>query len=603
MALVNVAAELARTGRRVLLVDFDLEAPGLCEFDLLDPEMKTPGLVEFVSDYLVDHVVPDVRDYIHRSDKFADTEDRLWVMPAGCQKNSKYQSLFTAINWNNLYEEHDGYLLMEDMRSQWESAIRPDYVFVDSRTGYTDIAGICTRQLPDAVCLLFTLNKQNLTGLTRITSEIKAQVFAPELRQPLLHFVASNIPNLDDEEHVVAKALSNFSEQLAYVKPATIIHHHDSLALVSEAIFTLQYPKSALAAQYRALAEEITKPNLADRVTATAYISNLIRDYASNRELIDLGESDSKIKRIESLFCRDKDVLFLISRARRILGNVEESKILLDAAIQMGLSTSQAFLERILLRINEPDRDVDALWGDLNRILNMKDSVPVGDLLWCVRLARVLGRFNPNQFADSPAVRALDIEQLIYFAGKLDDSETGLQLTLNLMLRALNERNLSVEQMDSALGYIGIVYIHQGQLKMAADTMLRITTADVSRISMALAFNLGMTKHWLGHSDSRVYFRRVLELYAQREGVADLNILQCISFASWACGDQSASLSLLQRARESLAENHHLNFSCWRFMEVGQIAFKADLDEMERLFLGEEISPWFLSRRSKQLFS
>ena len=34
MALVNVAVELANTGRRVLVVDFDLEAPGLDTFDL-----------------------------------------------------------------------------------------------------------------------------------------------------------------------------------------------------------------------------------------------------------------------------------------------------------------------------------------------------------------------------------------------------------------------------------------------------------------------------------------------------------------------------------------------------------------------------------------
>ena len=37
MALVNVAVELVRQGRRVLAVDFDLEAPGLDTFDLPRP--------------------------------------------------------------------------------------------------------------------------------------------------------------------------------------------------------------------------------------------------------------------------------------------------------------------------------------------------------------------------------------------------------------------------------------------------------------------------------------------------------------------------------------------------------------------------------------
>ena len=35
MALANAGVELARRGRKVLLVDFDLEAPGLDTFDCL----------------------------------------------------------------------------------------------------------------------------------------------------------------------------------------------------------------------------------------------------------------------------------------------------------------------------------------------------------------------------------------------------------------------------------------------------------------------------------------------------------------------------------------------------------------------------------------
>jgi MinD-like ATPase involved in chromosome partitioning or flagellar assembly len=37
LALANVGAHLALTGRKVLLVDFDLEAPGLDTFSKLDP--------------------------------------------------------------------------------------------------------------------------------------------------------------------------------------------------------------------------------------------------------------------------------------------------------------------------------------------------------------------------------------------------------------------------------------------------------------------------------------------------------------------------------------------------------------------------------------
>ena len=48
MALVNVAAHLAQSGRRVLVVDMDLEAPGLRSFRFDNPHPSTPGVVEYV---------------------------------------------------------------------------------------------------------------------------------------------------------------------------------------------------------------------------------------------------------------------------------------------------------------------------------------------------------------------------------------------------------------------------------------------------------------------------------------------------------------------------------------------------------------------------
>src|SRR4051812_6074055 len=53
--LANVAWILASTGRRILLVDWDLEAPGLHNYFhpfLRDPLLTTsPGLMDWVSDY------------------------------------------------------------------------------------------------------------------------------------------------------------------------------------------------------------------------------------------------------------------------------------------------------------------------------------------------------------------------------------------------------------------------------------------------------------------------------------------------------------------------------------------------------------------------
>src|SRR5437588_12174939 len=83
MALVNVAAELARRGRKVLVVDFDLEAPGLETYKHLRPKQPHPGIVEYVTEFRQTQAVPDLREYIYEAKPIGKRGGRLWVMPAG----------------------------------------------------------------------------------------------------------------------------------------------------------------------------------------------------------------------------------------------------------------------------------------------------------------------------------------------------------------------------------------------------------------------------------------------------------------------------------------------------------------------------------------
>ena len=68
MALANVAWIMASQGKRVLVVDWDLDSPGLHKFFLpfLDADLydSTPGIVDIISDYAraathADHATPD----------------------------------------------------------------------------------------------------------------------------------------------------------------------------------------------------------------------------------------------------------------------------------------------------------------------------------------------------------------------------------------------------------------------------------------------------------------------------------------------------------------------------------------------------------------
>ena len=120
MALVNVAAEWVRRGRKVLVVDFDLEAPGLETYQHLCSDKPHQGIVEFVTDFRRNFEVPDVLDYLYETKPIGKKGGRMWVMPAG-RRDRAYRIALANLDWPRLYKDESGFLLFEDAKLGWES--------------------------------------------------------------------------------------------------------------------------------------------------------------------------------------------------------------------------------------------------------------------------------------------------------------------------------------------------------------------------------------------------------------------------------------------------------------------------------------------------
>jgi MinD-like ATPase involved in chromosome partitioning or flagellar assembly len=260
MALVNVAAEMARCGRQVLVVDFDLEAPGLETYKHLRPEKPQQGIVEFVTEYRRTGEVPDLRNFVYETKKIGKKGGRLWVMPAG-RRDPAYHAALASLDWQRLYREEDGFLLFEDTKKGWEVELKPDYVLIDSRTGDTDVLGICTRQLPDAVVLMFTPNEQNLVGLESVCRSIRREETEGLKKKIHLHFVAANVPDLDDEYGILRRQIKAFKERLNFKHLSGTIRRYESFTLLDQSIFTLDRRHSRLARSYRRLLERLRSEN------------------------------------------------------------------------------------------------------------------------------------------------------------------------------------------------------------------------------------------------------------------------------------------------------------------------------------------------------
>ncbi|WPB78116.1 TIR domain-containing protein [Archangium violaceum] len=163
-ALANIGTLLTRWGYKVLCVDWDLEAPGLDRyFHQWLQQPQNPGVVELIHAH-VEERKPRWQEYVVEL-KLGSAGLPLHLMPAGIQDNT-YKRRIQELDWAALYEKHALGDFLEQMRDKWKDSY--DFVLIDSRTGITDIGGICTIQLPDQLVLLFTANRQSLEGITDV---------------------------------------------------------------------------------------------------------------------------------------------------------------------------------------------------------------------------------------------------------------------------------------------------------------------------------------------------------------------------------------------------------------------------------------------------
>lgn len=197
-ALANIAVLLARWGYRVLAVDWDLEAPGLHQYFAAKlPEQPKGGVVDLAHEFLAGGEVPGA--HAVRVEVEGGT---LALLAAGRVEAGKmdgsYKRRMQAINWDDLYQRGFATFL-ERCRAQWTADY--DFVLIDSRTGVSDIAGICTAHLPDRLVVVFTANDQNLNDVVDVARH------ADQARDRLPY---------DRPRHVVLPVLSRLDNRVEY---------------------------------------------------------------------------------------------------------------------------------------------------------------------------------------------------------------------------------------------------------------------------------------------------------------------------------------------------------------------------------------------------
>jgi len=256
MALANIAHVLSldRTQPKILMIDWDLEAPGLHRYfeNALTPLSASrslwparsrkvdgyAGLIDLLETAFLAYQKekPPVWDPTERlsqdrgqseiaisrqtrckeirEDVFANLDeyllqcesDRLFLMKAGAfdpedkrtlsaKKEEAasfvpYAERIRRFNWEEFHKYDPDFFpaFRRHLMGRFQ------YVLIDSRTGLTDSSGICTKQMPEVLILVFAPNQQNIDGLVNVVRGVKSYRYGSiDSRPVMIYPVASRI--------------------------------------------------------------------------------------------------------------------------------------------------------------------------------------------------------------------------------------------------------------------------------------------------------------------------------------------------------------------------------------------------------------------------
>ncbi|MBF0415848.1 MAG: AAA family ATPase [Magnetococcales bacterium] len=211
-ALAACTWALARQGKRVLVLDLDLESPGLSS-SLLSPERQPKyGITDWLVEDLVDNGNEVKNDLIAMSD--LPTDGQIIFVPAHGKDPGDYVSKLGRV-WmpkTTLRKPPEAWSeRLNRLLNQLETDIKPDVILIDSRAGIDEVAATCVTHLGADTILMFAIQgQQTWTGYRTLFSYWQ-QLGAITKMRIRLQLVAGLVP--DDErrpEYIAAICTSSY---------------------------------------------------------------------------------------------------------------------------------------------------------------------------------------------------------------------------------------------------------------------------------------------------------------------------------------------------------------------------------------------------------
>lgn len=199
-ALGLVAGILASRNRRVVMVDFDLEAPGisvLFQTDVENINEEQYGVLDYLHQrYLTpDLNIPTIENCICQIN--LDTRGELFLVPAG-EYNENYIHRLADLDRHTLQSFYRGEINpVQQLITDIKDRLDPDVILIDARPGFNDTSAIALFDLADTAIICFSPTDQSFEGLRWVVQAVKKQ--RDYQGKPDIRFLLTPIAPVGDE--------------------------------------------------------------------------------------------------------------------------------------------------------------------------------------------------------------------------------------------------------------------------------------------------------------------------------------------------------------------------------------------------------------------
>jgi len=336
LAAAQLGVLLARFGKRTVVLDLDIEAPGLlsrvaASFSIADTPER--GLVEHIKEFLT-HSKSAALSPIPSLEV---TSLLRLILPGDPARGTYWEAVRALRSLEPPAGEGSELdrapIYFGRLKDAIEAQFQCEYLIIDSPSGFTPLSGFCTTILPDDVVVLTTLDADCLAGTHRFGLIHENRVKSNKLAPSRLHYSLSRFPSLGSPRSEVESEIASESieaEALEHVRGEVSkrrLRVGDVVVLHSEPRLQLGRWGIMLPVPYAGPPEQ--SPIVEDYCSLFRAVVPEVRE-----QLADLSKS---VRRFKSYYMVDSGKMINpIDRERNVAFRLDTLQALVEGLVQKG---------------------------------------------------------------------------------------------------------------------------------------------------------------------------------------------------------------------------------------------------------------------------